>query len=80
MKDHYVRSAALHRSHCLRQTLVHPYLGDNRGVCRRLADEIGELEYHLYDMERSLEPLDYRQVQTCREMLSARIQLYNALS
>lgn len=79
-REHYIRSAAAHRSHVLRHALIHPYLGDNGGVRCQLAEEIDDLEYRLHDLERDPQPPSLELILTCREMLYARRQLYKEIS
>lgn len=79
-REHYIRSAAAHRSHVLRHALVHAYLGDNGGVRSQLADEIDDLEYRLHKLERDPEPASWELILTCREMLYARLQFYKEIS
>ncbi len=79
-REHYIRSAAAHRSHVLRHALIHSYLGDNGGVRSQLADEIDDLEYRLHDLERDPKPPSWERILTCREMLYARRQLYKEIS
>ncbi len=75
MKDHFTRPAAAYRGHNLRQVLLQPYLGDNRVLLHRLAGEITDLEYRLNDLERTAKNADYQLINTCREMLDARLEL-----
>ena len=79
-REHYIRSAAAHRSHVLRYALIHSYLADNGGVRSQLAQEIDDLEYRLRDLERDPEPASWELILTCREMLYARQQLYKDIS
>lgn len=80
MKYHSARSAAVHRGHDLRQMLLQPYLGDNRLLLRKLAGEITDLEYRLNGLERTALAPDYQLLNTCREMLDARVELLKTLS
>jgi hypothetical protein len=80
MKEHSVRSAALHRGHNLRHQMLQSYLGDNRLLFRKLVGEITDLEYRLNDLERTAETPDYQLLNTCREMLDARVELLKTLS
>ncbi len=80
MKNHSVRSAALHRGYNLRHILLQSYLGDNRLLFRKLVGEITDLEYRLIDLERTAEAPDYPRLNTCREMLDARLELLKTLS
>lgn len=80
MKDHSVRSAAWYRDHNLRQMLVQPYLGDNHVLLSKLVGEIIDLECRLNDLERSAPTPDYQLLNTCREMLGARLKLAKTIS
>jgi hypothetical protein len=75
MKDHFARPAAAYRGHNLRQVLLQPHLGDNRVLLHRLVDEITDLEYRLNVLERAATTADYQLINTCREMLDARVEL-----
>ena len=75
MKDHFARPTAAYRGHNLRQVLLQPHLGDNRVLLRRLVGEITDLEYRLNDLQRTAATADYQLINTCREMLDARVEL-----
>ena len=78
--EHYVKSAAVYRSHHLRQALCHAYLGDTTGFRHQLADEIEGIEKRLNTLLREDEKLNLTLIHTCREMLYARLKLYKELS
>jgi hypothetical protein len=80
MRDHYLRSATVYRAHTLRHALIHPYLGDNSGFCTQLAAEIGDLEKRLNDLQRHGGVPDFELIQTCKEMLDARIRMYRDIN
>lgn len=80
MTARYVRTGAVYRAHTLHHALVQPHLDKNTALCSQLAEEIEKLEQRLMELERFSEELDYALIQTYREMLHARKNLYMELA